>query len=293
MTFKTIPAISITAFARIYKSQWQAQGLFVSDELSIVPGLPWPIRTDGFIIGICSQGTARFELNFQSYHAQQHCLLATTPRHLYKLADISEDFLCRFIVFSKAFLVANNINIHLLDSFRFLEAMAAPVTQLQAKEAKGLLDFFTFIEQKFRQQEHPYRSEIIRNLLLSLLYEIEAAYQQQTYSTGKKLNRREELNAQFHNLLFRHYKEQRSVRFYADQLFVTPKHLTETVKEVSGRPASKWIEDAVVLEAKALLKHPSLNVVRVAEILHFPNPSFFGKYFKKVAGVSPSEYRKG
>ena len=289
---KKIPAISIDALASVYQSQWKAQGLFVSDELSIVRGVNFPIRTDGFIIGICTQGSARFELDLQLYNAGKHCMLATTPRHIYKLADISEDFLCRFLVFSKAFLVANNINIHLLDSFRFLDTNAAPVTQLPAQEAQELLTFLGFIEQKFKKQEHPYRSEVIRNLLLAFLYEIEAAYQLQTATGGKKLNRKEELNAQFHHLLFRHYKEQRSVRFYADLLFVTPKYLSEAVKELTGHSASKWIDDAVVLEAKALLKHPSMNVVKVAEALHFPNPSFFGKYFKKHTLLSPSQYRK-
>ena len=286
-----VPAISIAELANVYQSQWEASGIFVSDELSLQRGSNRPIRTEGFIIGICSRGTAHFELDLQPFQARKYCMLATTPRHLYELAEISEDFLCRFIVFSKTFLVANNINIQLPDSFRFLDTSSTPLTQLQEKEASALLRFLAFIEQKFRQEEQVYRNEIIRNLLLAFLYETEAAYQAQTGVAGKKLNRREELYARFQQLLFRYFREQRRVSFYADQLFVTPKYLSEVVKEISGRPAGKWIEEAVVLEAKVLLKQPSMNVAKVAEALHFPNQSFFGKYFRKNTGYSPSKYR--
>ena len=290
MPTKNIPAISIAELTSSYQSKWKTQGLFVSNELSLVRGLDRPVRTDGFIIGVCSRGSAQFELDLKLYPAERYCMLATTPRHLYRLTEISDDFLCRFIVFSKAFLVANNINIHLLESFRFLHTGAAPVQQLEEQQAKELLNFLCLIEQKFREQEHPYRIEIIRNLLLAFLYQVEGASQQHILPASRRLSRKEELNARFHNLVFRYYKKERKVRFYADQLFVTPKYLSEMVKEVSGRPAGKWIEDAVILEAKALLELPVMNVAKVAEALHFPNQSFFGKYFKKCTGKSPSAY---
>ncbi len=290
MVLKNIPAISIAELAGIYQSEWKAEGLFVSGELNLVKGADRPFRTDGFIIGICSRGSARFELDLQTYPVEKHCVLATTPRHLYKLAEISDDFLCRFIVFSRSFLVASNINVQLLESLRFLNSGAAPLSRLKEQEAKALLDFMGLIEQKFRSREQPFRLEIIRNLLLAFLYQIEGAYQQLAFTTGRRLSRKEELNAQFQELVFRHFRKERSVRFYADLLFVTPKYLSETVKEVSGRPAGKWIEEAVILEAKALFKLSSMNVAKVAESLHFPNQSFFGKYFKKHTGKSPSAY---
>lgn len=290
MPLKKIPAIRIADLARLYHSEWKAQGLFVSSELSLLRGVERPIRTEGFVIGICSRGSAVFELDLQRYPAGRFSLLATTPRHLYRLAEISEDFLCRFIVFSKAFLQANNIHLHLLESFCFFDAAAAPVWQLKEEKARELLDFLGLMEQKFSGQEQPYRLEIIRNLLLAFLYETAGAYQQQGILSGRKPGRKEELTVRFQHLLFRHFKEERRVHFYAGKLFVSPKYLSETIKEVTGRPASKWIEEAVILEAKALLELPAMNVAKVAEALNFPNQSFFGKYFKKYTGKSPSDY---
>lgn len=290
MVLKNIPAISISALAKSYQSDWKTQDLFVSREQPLLRGPERAVRTDGYIIGICSRGTARFELDLQAYSASKYCMVAITPRHLYKLEDISPDFLCRFIVFSKAFLLASSIHIHLLESFAFFKPNTAPFRQIEGKAATELLDYLRLLEEKFYRTNYPFQLEIIRNLLLSFLYEIEGGCPPKEPAATRKLSRKEELFDQFQHLLFRHFKQERGVRFYADRLFVSPKYLSETIKDVSGRPAGKWIEEAVILEAKVLLRQPAMNVAKVAEALHFPNQSFFGKYFKKNTGKSPSAY---
>jgi AraC-like DNA-binding protein len=106
-----------------------------------------------------------------------------------------------------------------------------------------------------------------------------------------KQTRKQELNLLFQNLVFHHYKEHRNVQFYADALYVSPKHLTETIKEVTGKTAGEWIDDAVVLEAKVLLRNHDVSIAAIADDIHFPDQSTFGKYFKKHTGFSPTEYR--
>ena len=87
-------------------------------------------------------------------------------------------------------------------------------------------------------------------------------------------------------------RSERSVKFYADQLCLTPKHLSGVVKEVSGKTVGEWIDELVILEAKALLNSSSMNIQEIADRLNFANQSFFGKYFKHYTGMSPKEYRK-
>ena len=99
MPTKNIPAISIAELASVYQSKWKTQDLFVSTELSLIRGRDQPIRTDGFILGVCSRGSAQFELDLKLYPAERYCMLATTPRHLYRLTEISDDFLCIRYVF--------------------------------------------------------------------------------------------------------------------------------------------------------------------------------------------------
>ena len=80
--------------------------------------------------------------------------------------------------------------------------------------------------------------------------------------------------------------------FYADKMFLTAKHLSTVVKEISGKTVGEWIDELVILEAKALLNSSSMNIQEIADRLNFANQSFFGKYFKHYTGMSPKEYRK-
>jgi AraC-like DNA-binding protein len=97
---------------------------------------------------------------------------------------------------------------------------------------------------------------------------------------------------QFLQLLFDHAKEQHAVTFYAGKLFITPQYLSLILKELTGKSANKWIEDALIVEAKVLLKMPQTTVQQVADKLNFSDQSTFGKFFKKHIGLSPMEYRK-
>ena len=77
-----------------------------------------------------------------------------------------------------------------------------------------------------------------------------------------------------------------------EKLFITPQYLSLILKELTGKSANKWIDDALIVEAKILLKAPQATVQQVADILHFSDQSTFGKFFKKHMGISPMEYRK-
>lgn len=153
-------------------------------------------------------------------------------------------------------------------------------------------NFFELIREKSEKDNYPYRKEVVQHLIIALLYEIDALYQHQSIDFTNKLSRKEELNRRFHDLLFKHYKKERSVKFYADALFVTPKYLTEVIKELTGKPAGEIIDEAIILEAKVLLKMPEYSVMQVRQMLNFSDKSFFGKFFKRATGLSPSAYRE-
>jgi AraC-like DNA-binding protein len=85
----------------------------------------------------------------------------------------------------------------------------------------------------------------------------------------------------------------RSVSAYAQRLFITPKYLSSVSKQLTGKTASVWINEAIVKEAKRQLKYTDKSVKEIAMQMDFPNVSFFGKYFKTHVGVSPMEYRRG
>jgi len=67
--------------------------------------------------------------------------------------------------------------------------------------------------------------------------------------------------------------------------------MSRTLRETSGKSANDLIYEHVTLEAKALLKSTSMTIQQISDELNFPSQSFFGKYFKRVTGMSPKEYK--
>lgn len=288
---KKIGQLSLSKFADLYADKLIGPEFFVTDEKQLLSLSEYPYRSDGYIIGICTRGTAQVEVNLQIYDAKPDAMLLATPFHVLRIYQSSPDFLCRFIVFSKAFLTENNVNSHFLESFSYFKSASLPVIYPEHQDAKMLLEIYVLLQQKLDRQDHPYRMEISRSILITLLYEVGSIYEKQHVIVKGKLNRKQELNVLFQDLVFHHYKEHRNVQYYADALFVSSKHLTETIKDVTGRTAGEWIDDAVILEAKVLLRNQEISVANIAYAIHFPDQSSFGKYFKKQTGLSPSDYR--
>lgn len=288
---KKIAQLSLSKFADLYADKLVSPEFFIADEKQLLSLSEYPYRSDGYIIGICTRGHALVEANLQVYEAKPDAMLLATPFHILRIYSSSDDFLCRFIVFSKAFLTENNVSSHFLESFSYFKSASLPVIYPDHEDAKMLLDIYLLMQQKLARETHPYRMEISRSMLTTMLYEVESIYEKQHVMIKGKQTRKQELNMLFQDLVFHHYKEHRNVQYYADSLYVSPKHLTETIKEVTGRTAGEWIDDAVVLEAKVLLRNHDISIARVAEDIHFPDQSSFGKYFKKHTGMSPSDYR--
>jgi AraC-like DNA-binding protein len=107
-----------------------------------------------------------------------------------------------------------------------------------------------------------------------------------------KKNIRGPLFERFLQLVQEHCMEHRTVEFYSEKLFITPKYLTEICKKNSGKTAMEWIQNYTTLRIILLLKDKTLTLTEIADTLHFSSISFFSRYVKKVLGVSPTEYRQ-
>ena len=104
-------------------------------------------------------------------------------------------------------------------------------------------------------------------------------------------NRQEELLHLFLQLLEENYLRERNTGFYASQLCISPKYLSSIIKEQSGKTCSEWIDEYVSFNARSLLKDSTLSIKQISDRLGFPSQSVFGRFFKKVNGVSPKEFR--
>ena len=97
----------------------------------------------------------------------------------------------------------------------------------------------------------------------------------------------------FIQLVNKHSRQEHKLAYYADRMCLTQRYLGSVVREVSGATAKEWIDRAIVTEAKVMLRHSDKPMSQVADELHFPSPSFFAKFFRRITGQTPAEYRDG
>ncbi len=264
--------------------------LLLSDPINQVKEpLIVPHRTNYYGIGICIGGEAKLTANLETYEIIPGCLIAMSPHIIKQWHYKSDDFQSFAILFTKDFLtVAGGIS---LERFPFFESGARHIFMLTPVQSTNLRDSIQLIKGKLEDM-HKYQGEILRSFINGLLYEVSSLYEDYNHSLASVQTRSQLLAADFKKLVNLHFLHERSVSFYANKLYITPGHLTETVREVTGKTPGEWITEAVVLEASVLLQNPALTVAQIADTLHFPDQSAFGKYFKNVKGLSPAAYRR-
>ena len=253
----------------------------------------FPSRLNALIIGVGAEGETSLTSNLQEFRLKKDSLFIFSPKHILQVQS-NNRFKAHLIVIAPDFLKRINIDTKRMMPL-FLQFGSLPCMELTHAESQSLRSFISMVEQELKGSETDFSSEIIGGLIAATIYkvgDILTHYLTEHPEVDSPIhNRAEEYFRQFTELLGEHYKHERSVGFYARQLCITPKYLTTLIKRISGKSVSEWIDNYVILEAKTLLKYSNMSVQEIAYYLNFPNQSFFGSYFKRNAGMSPSQYK--
>ena len=253
----------------------------------------FPSRLNALIIGVGTEGETSLTSNLQEFRLKKDSLFIFSPKHILQVQS-NNRFKAHLIVIAPDFLKRINIDTKRMMPL-FLQFGSLPCMELTHAESQSLRSFISMVEQELKGSETDFSSEIIGGLIAATIYkvgDILTHYLTEHPEVDSPIhNRAEEYFRQFTELLGEHYKHERSVGFYARQLCITPKYLTTLIKRISGKSVSEWIDNYVILEAKTLLKYSNMSGQEIAYYLNFPNQSFFGSYFKRNAGMSPSQYK--
>ena len=253
----------------------------------------FPSRLNALIIGVGTEGETSLTSNLQEFRLKKDSLFIFSPKHILQVQS-NNRFKAHLIVIAPDFLKRINIDTKRMMPL-FPQFGSLPCMELTHAESQSLRSFISMVEQELKGSETDFSSEIIGGLIAATIYkvgDILTHYLTEHPEVDSPIhNRAEEYFRQFTELLGEHYKHERSVGFYARQLCITPKYLTTLIKRISGKSVSEWIDNYVILEAKTLLKYSNMSVQEIAYYLNFPNQSFFGSYFKRNAGMSPSQYK--
>ncbi len=267
--------------------------VFSSNTSAAKPQFNSPSRSDFYTLLLVTRGSMEVKINLIDYVAGKDNILVLYPNTTMQFTGFSENLVFYGVAFMPNFLTEAGINKRYIDALSFLSSSQSPLLSIQHSDAAILCSSMDMLYKRSHiRNEYPFRIEIVQHLFAAFLYEIAAVYMNNRTGNKLKVTRKEETTVRFLKLLPDHFKEERSIKYYADLLFVTPKYLSEIIKETTGKTAGYFIDEMVVLEAKVLLKNAALSIAQIADALHFSDQFSFSKFFKRIAGVTPSAYRK-
>ena len=253
----------------------------------------FPCRIDAFIIGVGTEGETSVSFNLHEFRLKKDSMFIFTPKNILQV-NSQQYFKADVIAISPDFMRRINIDIKNMMPL-FLKFVENPTLALTPEESRSMRGMLAQIERETRGPETHFSFDIVSGLIATTIYKVgDIMYHylaEHPEGQNNSHNRAEEYFKQFTHLLGEHFREERSVGFYARQLCITPKYLTTLIKRISGQSVSEWIDNYVILEAKTLLKYSTMSIQEIAYYLNFPNQSFFGSYFKRNTGMSPSQYK--
>ena len=253
-----------------------------------------PFRAGNYSFLLVIKGSFKVQLNLITLTLIDNEMITVKPETVIQIVKMSDDLEIIGVSFTVDFLFKTFLKKIEFDTIDFLTANSFPKLKLlqEEKETAIILSKLLAKNNNADTLNMHFRDEIIIHSFGLLLYCYGAIFKREYPNLEANLSRQQELTLQFLVLLNAHFKSERTVSYYANKMCLTSGYLSKILKEVSGKTARQLIDDTVVIEAKILLSNPLLSISQIANELKFSDQSFFGKYFKKNAGVSPSKFRK-
>lgn len=249
-----------------------------------------PLKSQFYRIGFCRQGTLQVDFGLETFTHSRDTIHFNFPGQLFTLDKVSEDMYSIYLLFTPEFMEPLVPSLSLQTQFPFLDYAGIPFFKLSETEARQIEDLFFAIDAEIKNN-HADKAQAIRHFINLILISAKRSYIRQELTTVYHNAQAGSLVVRFKKLVGQHFITLRSVAEYASKLAVTPKHLSKIVKDETGRTPSDFINEMLLMEIKALLRHSPLNISEIAYQLDFSDPSHLTNFFKKHQGLTPVQYR--
>lgn len=262
-------------------------------------------RFNGMIIFVVREGSISFAVNMERIRLNESQMLISGPNSIITVDPDSVTDLDAYALFiSDEFMHDLNFEVIILNNLP-IASNRSPVLNLDAESVLHLASYMELLDMNVRNNtaegDDLFAKSISRSLLTATLYQImilaihrkaeDPDDNEEAVEPTRPRSRRMLYTHEFVRLVRKYFRMEHSVRFYANKLCISPKYLSLVVKESSGRTAAEIIDEYLLLEAKNMLRFSGKNIQQVAYELNFSNQSSFGKYFKHLTGMSPSEFQ--
>jgi AraC family transcriptional regulator, transcriptional activator of pobA len=253
-------------------------------------------RTNYYSILLITGGKSEYTIDDLRFDLGENSFYFTNPGHL-KSFKIEEPLQGYMLTFTEGFVQQFFVG-DFFQQFPFLLNETVPVMSLDEKKRAEIEMVFGMLLNEYGRLS-PYRNAILVNQLIVLLYKTK-----EMLFTNRAIvsvqNRPAELVTSFKNIISDNFKDLAagkinhilSIKEISSQLNIHPNYLTNIVKSETNKSASDWIQERTMSEAKAILSNSNRTISEIADALGFTDSTHFAKFFKKMTGNSPSEFRK-
>ena len=256
-----------------------------SEPLEQLPQNNFPVQAGMSVVLFCLQGELHVRISLKEYTLRPDMFCVIITGMIFEVLSISNDFRGFMIATRTNFMPVTEKTTQVMSFYKCLQSRHCFV--LEEKEVMAFVGVYHSIKATLQELDHPYRIPMLQSYIQILYYRMLPIVLKEEESRSKYSHtRQEEIFQRFIGEVEKHYRKERSVKFYADLLCISPKYLSTVIYKISQRLAGEWIDAYVILEAKT----GKLTIQQISEQLNFSNQSFFGKFFKRCAGVSPKEY---
>ncbi|WP_028298853.1 helix-turn-helix transcriptional regulator [Olivibacter sitiensis] len=301
MNNKAIPTLKHASFNSDFKHRKEVsiKGLSIfraslksTEDTDIYPRLAKNFRSDFFSIILILEGYMDIKINFEDMRVTNGSLLISDLTSVKQVAKFSDNLSIVGLSFTTDFVQ------HIRYSekiFRVMELFGYKfhhVWRLTKKEEMMFNSLLEGLEQRqLKVNGHSFGMDLLINGFTDLLYELAEVGNKHHRSSDTNLGRKDELVHGFLQLATRHHMAERHLSFYGDKLHVSTKYLSETVKEITQKTAGEVLDTLDFMEAKRLLDETEIDIGTIAFEMNFGSPAFFSKFFKRMGGLSPRDYR--
>ncbi len=246
-----------------------------------------PARATTHIFIYLTEGEAVMNIGSETCTIHKDECLFVPAGQVFSFNNVDENkgYLCSF---HNDFVIGKFGKNDLLKTFEFLTIWGNPCVKLGKQISKYMHQLLQriFTDYKANGLTH---TDILQSYFIALLCEINHVYAPLSDSQQIQSVR---LTNKFKELIFKHIKTTHLVGDYASLLHISPNHLNRVVKQITGKSPTKWIDEALILEAKVLLYQTNFSMSQISEEIGICDPSYFSRLFKKYERLTPLEFRK-
>lgn len=242
------------------------------------------------ILTLCLRGSARATYDMREMTQQKNDLGLILPGHIMRPISCSEDYAYARLAISQKMFGELRSQLFSHDYYKFNYSPVCSLTDIQAQRLLSILENIALIA-SHSEVELQHRNHILM-AQMAVGYEFVNYYRKQQDSLFKN-DRKHIMFSRFCELVASHYIENKDTLFYAEQLDTHPKYMSRVIREVTnGVTPKEWIERYVLAQAKRQISiHPDKSLKDIAFNLGFKEFTSFYRYFKRVSGITPRDYR--